>query len=591
MAEPTPPKSPQGDDRLLTHQESVASGSDFPSTPVDQSQVVIVSPQANTPALKCMYQDNCETGSQLRKAISHLFGRNKLCTKAIPSYIWVHYCRKHYQRSRYRSAQAWALVQVTLVVDQINRVQAWSDNNTKANRRGDGFLQYWTLQARKREAKRLQEKAASVSRKRPFAEDDDDDDQDMASRTAIPDWLEDKLDQQFDTGTMLDIIRDIKDRMDRGEIGQIPDIEILPEIFTDGHETRTKTTARRNGTKNSGHRHSKSDIYSGTPAASAYSQRGMPITQDYKRSRTGASPYTVQNLAHRPIPDMHQAYQFQMNNGFTTLSDNQANPSLWSPGSYGSNTVLPAPVPQRNASTPLTPDTNNVQPPYTVQGRPLHARSVSENPMLHGSSFGYRPYTSQPNHGFQQQGMFSNYTMPTSYGIPTTYQGFGTNTNTTTRADSDGSDDHLFGSFASSPSDLTNQRRSHVRLQSTPSLHQTPMQQPTPMASASRPLNALPSVNNMGHNSAPSYFTQQHMGLSSVPREGGFGQYPQQSAHHQHGVQQHGTQQHSPEQHLNLPSVLNVDYAQQSANQQHMRQRSTYEGDNVGYHQQCSRRY
>ncbi|KAF7174093.1 hypothetical protein CNMCM6106_008200 [Aspergillus hiratsukae] len=43
------------------------------------------------------------SGGNPRKLISHIFGRNKTSTKLFPAHVWVHYCRKHYQRARYRS--------------------------------------------------------------------------------------------------------------------------------------------------------------------------------------------------------------------------------------------------------------------------------------------------------------------------------------------------------------------------------------------------------------------------------------------------------------------------------------------------------
>ncbi|KAL3477726.1 hypothetical protein BJX99DRAFT_257098 [Aspergillus californicus] len=40
----------------------------------------------------------------LRKVVSHIFGRNKKVTKRIPVWIWEYWCRRHYQRTRYRSS-------------------------------------------------------------------------------------------------------------------------------------------------------------------------------------------------------------------------------------------------------------------------------------------------------------------------------------------------------------------------------------------------------------------------------------------------------------------------------------------------------
>ncbi len=139
--------------------------------------------------IKCMYIDKCTTNSQPRKAISHIFGRNKLCTRLIPNYVWVHYCRKHYQRSRYRNAQEYAKLQCDLVLKQIRRVQAWSDGNKRQNKAG--VVQDWSLTVRKREQKRLDDKSA-VGKKRRYPDDDMDDldenenDHAVANGTAVP---------------------------------------------------------------------------------------------------------------------------------------------------------------------------------------------------------------------------------------------------------------------------------------------------------------------------------------------------------------------------------------------------------------------
>ncbi|EAW23849.1 putative pathogenicity factor [Aspergillus fischeri NRRL 181] len=63
-------------------------------------------------------------GSHPRKLISHIFGRNKTSTKLFPSTVWVHYCRKHYQRARYRS-RAWPFTQCELLLDSLGRMEAW----------------------------------------------------------------------------------------------------------------------------------------------------------------------------------------------------------------------------------------------------------------------------------------------------------------------------------------------------------------------------------------------------------------------------------------------------------------------------------
>ncbi|RMJ25388.1 hypothetical protein PHISP_03742 [Aspergillus sp. HF37] len=82
-------------------------------------------PPTPTPAA-CEFSP-CKTGpnSDPRKVISHIFGRNKTVTKRFPPHVWVHYCRQHYQRARYR-ARDWAVTQCQLVLVSLGRMEEWS---------------------------------------------------------------------------------------------------------------------------------------------------------------------------------------------------------------------------------------------------------------------------------------------------------------------------------------------------------------------------------------------------------------------------------------------------------------------------------
>ncbi|ROV96397.1 hypothetical protein VSDG_05449 [Cytospora chrysosperma] len=527
MAEPSPPKSPKGDDE----RQPVASGTNIASAPIELTDDVEASPQPAPiqPAPVCMYIESCTTGSQLRKAISHLFGRNKLCTKAIPTHIWVHYCRKHYQRSRYRDVDAYALRQVDLVLEQIQRVQDWSDDNVRNNRRGDGVLKHWTLQARKREAKRLQ----AASRKRQF-DVDQDEDEDTSTETAIPYWLEDKINQHYSTISMLEIVKDIQIRMKNEEITQIPDIEILPEIKSDADKARaTKAKVPRTG---GCHGYSKSEI---NTSSSSFSQPDMSFSQDPKRTRTGASPFGMNN--------MRQALPHEVNNSFTAYpTQTQANPNSWSHASFGNatqNTVLPTPVPQRSVgpnnnggqqsfTSPRHPQ-NNVnggQQTFPAQGRSSHARSMSENPMLYAPGFGYRyPQGPQHSQNYQQHhGTFSDYNLPTGFDHGPVNQGYSANVNGNANTGNISDPSTVtFNSLNGGPADLSPPRRNHARLQSTPSLQQIPMQrqtrmqqqQPASMAGGPQPQNSVPTMrDNNGAPTAMSYFAYRNAQNAAINR-------------------------------------------------------------------------
>ncbi|KAM5440923.1 hypothetical protein MferCBS31731_004062 [Microsporum ferrugineum] len=76
-------------------------------------------------AQQCQFDESCSTGSShYRKVISHIFGRNKKCTVNIPDSVWIYYCRKHYQRARYRNDE-WPFTQCRLAIDTICNMRAW----------------------------------------------------------------------------------------------------------------------------------------------------------------------------------------------------------------------------------------------------------------------------------------------------------------------------------------------------------------------------------------------------------------------------------------------------------------------------------
>lgn len=90
-------------------------------------------------------RSGCTTGStHLRKVISQFFGRNKRETRAIPEEFWVKWCRKHYQRHRYRR-DVWAKLQLGLINDMIDQLEDY------------GKVRGWTVTIRKTEEKKLRD--------------------------------------------------------------------------------------------------------------------------------------------------------------------------------------------------------------------------------------------------------------------------------------------------------------------------------------------------------------------------------------------------------------------------------------------------
>lgn len=91
---------------------------------------------------KCVAVSTCVANSgDHRKVVSHIFGRNKACTRDLPDDLWIFWCRKHYQRLKYRAedAENWNNIQLGLVRTQLEMFQNW------------GKVRCWTISLRKAE--------------------------------------------------------------------------------------------------------------------------------------------------------------------------------------------------------------------------------------------------------------------------------------------------------------------------------------------------------------------------------------------------------------------------------------------------------
>lgn len=370
-----------------------------------------------------MYIENCNTGSQPRKAISHIFGRNKLCTRMIPNHVWVHFCRKHYQRSRYRNGHEYAKLQIDLVIQQIERVQTWSDENKNAGK--SNVVTSWSLQPRKREQKRLEVK--QENKKRTFQQEDSDDDIDNAvmNGTAVPDWLQQRFASGYDTNTIMTIVQQLRTEIHGNQLTQIPDIEILPSISSDGSEDKPKQHMKRK-TSSSATSHKRSQSM-GTalrqdfqPMARRSSQGGAytfgegPGAFAGKRVRTDEAGYFVDRHsdASRPptlnLRSMQVAFREpargmgNIREDFNEDNYGQPNPSAYSygPGPVqhtGQGGPLPAPTPQRrpSQSTASHLEASSNVAGYQDPRRAYHQRSQSDASSFYPPTSGsYRPSSS-----------------------------------------------------------------------------------------------------------------------------------------------------------------------------------------------------
>lgn len=87
-----------------------------------------------TPAVvidsRCKGAVNCVAQSgDYRKVVSHVFGRNKKCTRDLPKDAWILWCRKHYQRFKYRAEDDgnWMIQQLKFVREQLNGFERLSN--------------------------------------------------------------------------------------------------------------------------------------------------------------------------------------------------------------------------------------------------------------------------------------------------------------------------------------------------------------------------------------------------------------------------------------------------------------------------------
>ncbi|KAM0333260.1 hypothetical protein ACHAQA_001921 [Verticillium albo-atrum] len=410
-----------------------------------QTQAAAGNPAA-IPEIKCMYIENCDTGSQPRKAISHIFGRNKLCTRMIPPHVWVHYCRKHYQRSRYRNGHEYAKLQIDLVEQQIERVQEWSDANKRVG--ASGVVTSWSLAIRKREQKRLDDK--QESKKRSYQDESEDEGADGAvmNGTAVPQWLLDRCGNNYSTETIMSIVQQLKSEIHGNHLSQIPDIEILPAISSDGSEDKPKAQLKRKTSGGTGHKRSQSmgvalrhDIH--PPAMTRRISQPVnhweadmfenPVEKRQRLAQMDAGYFTdrhnmtgIPRAAERTVPNVRRM-QVAHRPAFGNIRENYPEEEYYPPGQqafaspyvYGTGAPavaastgapggpLPAPTPQRRPSQSMAShlEANSSMAGYQDPRRPVHQRSHSEVGAFYtGSSNTYRPASSSeyppPGYGY-----------------------------------------------------------------------------------------------------------------------------------------------------------------------------------------------
>ncbi|KAJ5377238.1 uncharacterized protein N7496_004647 [Penicillium cataractarum] len=161
-------------------------------------------------------------GLHFRKIVSHLFGRNKASTKLFPESVWVYYCRKHYQRARYRAEQ-WPFNQCELLLQSLDRMEEW------------GYVLSFELRLRRREALRTD---GQGERPAPSGLLQNGRRHPTAITAPVPDWLQ----REVGAGNSFNDIRDIVRRIE----AYLTSIQKQEDAK---RESRTKANAVGNLTK------------------------------------------------------------------------------------------------------------------------------------------------------------------------------------------------------------------------------------------------------------------------------------------------------------------------------------------------------
>ncbi|KAL6238020.1 hypothetical protein BDW75DRAFT_46110 [Aspergillus navahoensis] len=216
-----------------------------------------------------------------RKVISHIFGRNKKVTKQIPPWSWVYYCRRHYQRTRYRAGsdgREWARIQCERVLDFFEVMRKW------------GMVEGFTVHLRSREVERLTGAAPASSapassnnsgqrgrrgrrggrprgngrvRARAWTPADEDSDEDRQPQlktrqerpsvpSPVPDWLVSWIQRRKGEVIAIEqaeaLIQRILTHINviQAEEVRFPDIEILP-VYREGWPPTTTHTSADSG--------------------------------------------------------------------------------------------------------------------------------------------------------------------------------------------------------------------------------------------------------------------------------------------------------------------------------------------------------
>ncbi|KAK3296858.1 uncharacterized protein B0H64DRAFT_456560 [Chaetomium fimeti] len=234
----------------------------------------------------CKFMDDCNIIKDMdyddikwRKSMSHIFGRNKNCTRSIPDHVWYWFCRKHYQRARYRNSHEYNMLISRIVELQVLRLEAWSNYNRDMAMPQNGVVADWSLMVRRRQQVLMDEEQGR--KRKSSAEDQDEPDEDddeeevesggPASPTpadtgagVVPAWLLALVGTGKTTVEIQAILADIYQDLATHRLSRFPDIELLPNITGDRARPRPNrakpgsgAAARKNAAAGQGAHQSK----------------------------------------------------------------------------------------------------------------------------------------------------------------------------------------------------------------------------------------------------------------------------------------------------------------------------------------------
>jgi hypothetical protein len=370
----------------------------------------------------CKFMEDCLMTKDLdpatvnwRKSMSHIFGRNKNCTRAIPDHVWMWVCRKHYQRARYRNTHEFNKRLIRMVELQILRLEAWSNYNKDRGMPQEGVVVSWTLEVRRREKMRLQE-----NRKRKSLSDDEDENDDEEDISAlatdgalVPQWLLDKTGGGKSTAEIQEIVARICRELEDSTLIAFPDIEILPNI-----------TGERAKPKNNRARPAPAPVRRRQPQPAP---RDSPRESRDKRQRRSDDHYDNEP-GHRGTHPTHLPYrphpQGPGNGHYENDRYGYGNQPAPMPGAWPPRFVEPprGPYPDARAGPShqraFSLDTNAYNQPMSYQGypepaaggyagygqapAPAHNRDYMRNPSYIASNIGQNGYWDADYYARQQ---------------------------------------------------------------------------------------------------------------------------------------------------------------------------------------------